>query len=88
MTQKRNRKRAKPEQHMADAETVAEELGKAESMDDFFDEEDIFARLVLAWIRPSRVVRYGGDAAGDDQREPFTCLQTLTLGPHGANEQK
>ena len=45
MTQKRSRKRAKPQQYMPDAETVAAELGKAKSMDDFFGKEGIFAKL-------------------------------------------
>ena len=45
MTQKRSRKRAKPQQYMPDAEIVAAELAKAESMDDFFGKEGIFAKL-------------------------------------------
>ena len=45
MTQEPNRKRANPQEHMPNAERVAEELAKAESMDDFFGAEGIFAKL-------------------------------------------
>jgi transposase-like protein len=45
MTEKKRRKRANPQQYMPDAEHVAHELGKAESMDDFFGKEGIFAKL-------------------------------------------
>lgn len=45
MTQKRGRKRANPQEHMPDAERVAAELAKAESMDDFFGKDGIFAKL-------------------------------------------
>jgi putative transposase len=45
MTQKRGRKRANPQAHMPDAERVAAELAKAESMDDFFGKDGIFAKL-------------------------------------------
>ena len=43
--EKRSRKRANPQDYMPDAETVAAELGKAQSMDDFFGKEGIFAKL-------------------------------------------
>ncbi len=36
MTQRKGRKRANPQEYMPDAEHVAAELAKAESMDDFF----------------------------------------------------
>jgi putative transposase len=39
------RKRANPQDYMPDAETVAEALSKAKSMDDFFGKEGIFAKL-------------------------------------------
>ena len=39
------RKRANPQNYMPDAETVAEALSKAQSMDDFFGKEGIFAKL-------------------------------------------
>ena len=42
---KESRQRANAQDYMPDAETVAQELGKAESMDDFFGKEGIFARL-------------------------------------------
>ena len=46
MTQKKpERKRANPQDYMPDAETVAAELGKAQSMDDFFGKDGIFAKL-------------------------------------------
>ena len=45
MTQKKSRKRANPQRYMPDAETVAAELSKAESMDDFFGKDGIFAKL-------------------------------------------
>ena len=46
MTEKKTeRKRANPQDYMPDAETVARELGKAQSMDDFFGKEGIFAKL-------------------------------------------
>jgi len=46
MTEKKaDRKRANPQDYMPDAETVAEELGKAQSMDDFFGKDGIFAKL-------------------------------------------
>ncbi len=45
MTQKKVRKRANPQEHMPDAEHVAAELAKAESMDDFFGKDGIFAKL-------------------------------------------
>jgi putative transposase len=45
MTQKKGRKRANPQEHMPDAEQVAAELAKAESMDDFFGKDGIFAKL-------------------------------------------
>ena len=46
MTRKKpERKRANPQDYLPDAETVAEELGKAQSMDDFFGKDGIFARL-------------------------------------------
>jgi putative transposase len=45
MTQKKGRKRANPQEHMPDAERVAAELAKAESMDDFFGKDGIFAKL-------------------------------------------
>jgi transposase-like protein len=45
MTEKQNRKRANPQDHMPDAEVVAAELAKAESMDDFFGKDGIFAKL-------------------------------------------
>ena len=45
MTQRKSRKRAKPQEFMPDAESVAAELAKAESMDDFFGKEGIFAKL-------------------------------------------
>ena len=43
--EKRKRKRANPQDYMPDPETVAKELGKAESMDDFFGKDGIFAKL-------------------------------------------
>jgi hypothetical protein len=45
MTEKKARKRANPQDYMPEAEEVARELAKAESMDDFFGKEGIFARL-------------------------------------------
>ena len=45
MTQRKGRKRANPQEYMPDAERVASELAKAESMDDFFGKDGIFARL-------------------------------------------
>jgi len=39
------RQRANPQDYMPDAETVAEALSKAQSMDDFFGKEGIFAKL-------------------------------------------
>ena len=45
MTQKKSRKRANPQEYIPDAERVAAELAKAESMDDFFGKEGIFAKL-------------------------------------------
>jgi transposase-like protein len=45
MSEKQNRKRANPQDHMPDAEVVAAELAKAESMDDFFGKDGIFAKL-------------------------------------------
>jgi putative transposase len=45
MAQKRGRKRANAQEYMPDAERVAAELAKAESMDDFFGKEGIFAKL-------------------------------------------
>jgi hypothetical protein len=45
MASKPNRKRANPQDFMPDAEEVAAELAKAQSMDDFFGKEGIFARL-------------------------------------------
>ena len=45
MTQKKGRKRANPQENMLDAEHVAAELAKAESMDDFFGKDGIFAKL-------------------------------------------
>ena len=45
MTQSKGRKRANPQEYMPDAEHVAAELAKAESMDDFFGKDGIFARL-------------------------------------------
>ena len=46
MTQKKaDRKRANPQDYMPDAKTVAEELGKAQTMDDFFGKDGIFAKL-------------------------------------------
>jgi transposase-like protein len=45
MTEKQKRKRANPQDHMPDAEVVAAELAKAESMDDFFGKDGIFAKL-------------------------------------------
>ncbi len=44
-SKKESRKLANPKDYMSDAETVAQELGKAESMDDFFGKDGIFARL-------------------------------------------
>jgi putative transposase len=45
MTEKKARKRANPQDYMPEAEEVVRELAKAESMDDFFGKEGIFARL-------------------------------------------
>jgi putative transposase len=45
MSSKSNRKRANPQDYMPSAEEVAAELAKAESMDDFFGKEGIFANL-------------------------------------------
>jgi len=45
MMEKKPRKRANPQDYMPEAEEVARELAKAESMDDFFGKEGIFARL-------------------------------------------
>ena len=45
MTQKQSRKRANPQEYMPDADRVAAELAKAESMDDFFGKDGIFAKL-------------------------------------------
>ena len=45
MTQNRNRKRANPQEYMPDADRVAAELAKAESMDDFFGKDGIFAKV-------------------------------------------
>ena len=41
MTQRKSRKRATPKEYMTDADSVAAELAKAESMDDFFGKEGI-----------------------------------------------
>jgi putative transposase len=45
MTETEPRKRANPQDYMPEAEEVARELAKAESMDDFFGRDGIFARL-------------------------------------------
>lgn len=46
MTEKKSkRQRANPQDYMPDPETVAVELGKAQSMDDFFGKDGIFAKL-------------------------------------------
>jgi transposase-like protein len=45
MSEKQKRKRANPQDHMPDAEVVAAELAKAESMDDFCGKDGIFAKL-------------------------------------------
>jgi hypothetical protein len=45
MTQKKSRRRANPQEYMPDAENVATELVNAESMDDFFGKDGIFAKL-------------------------------------------
>jgi transposase-like protein len=45
MTQKKRRKRANPQEYIPEAETVAAELAKAKSMDDFFGKDGIFAKL-------------------------------------------
>jgi transposase-like protein len=45
MSSKSSRKRANPQDYMPSAEEVAAELAKAESMDDFFGKEGIFANL-------------------------------------------
>ena len=45
MTEKKARKRANPQDYMPEAEEVVRELAKAESMDDFFGKEGLFARL-------------------------------------------
>jgi transposase-like protein len=44
------RKRANPQEHMPDAEHVAAELAKAESMDDFFGKDGIFAKLFASTL--------------------------------------
>jgi hypothetical protein len=50
MTEKQKRKRANPQDHMPDGEIVAAELAKAESMDDFFGKDGIFAKLFATTI--------------------------------------
>jgi transposase-like protein len=45
MSSKSSRKRANPQDYMPSAEEVAAELAKAESMDNFFGKEGIFANL-------------------------------------------
>jgi transposase-like protein len=45
MSSKSSRKRANPQEYMPSAEEVAAELGKAETMDDFFGKDGIFANL-------------------------------------------
>jgi putative transposase len=50
MTEKKARKRANPQDYMPEAEEVARELGKAESMDDFFGKDGIFARLFASTL--------------------------------------
>lgn len=45
MTEKQARKRANPQDYMPEAEDVARELAQAETMDDFFGRDGIFARL-------------------------------------------
>lgn len=45
MTEKQSRRRAIPHAHMPDAETVAAELAKVESMDDFFGEEGLYSLI-------------------------------------------
>ena len=47
MSSKPSRKRANPQDYMPDAEEVAAELAKAESMDDFFGKEGNFAKLFV-----------------------------------------
>ena len=47
---KGKRKRANPQDYIPDPETVAKELGKAESMDDFFDKDGIFAKLFASTL--------------------------------------
>jgi len=50
MTEKNKRKRAKPQDYMPEAEEVARELAKAETMDDFFGKDGIFARLFASTL--------------------------------------
>jgi len=50
MTDQNERKRANPQEYMPDAETVARELATAQSMDDFFGKEGIFAKLFATTI--------------------------------------
>ena len=45
MTETEPRKRANPQNYMPEAEEVARELAKAESMDDFFGRDGMFARM-------------------------------------------
>ena len=50
MSEKNTRKRAKPQDYMPEAEEVARELAKAETMDDFFGKDGIFARLFASTL--------------------------------------
>jgi hypothetical protein len=56
MTQKKRRKRANPQKYMPDPEHVASELGKAESMDDFFGKLNEIWDLHKILDTPSKAV--------------------------------
>lgn len=45
MTRRRSRKRVNWQDYMADSESMAAELAKVESMDDYFGKDGIFAKL-------------------------------------------
>ena len=70
MTQRKSRKRANPKEYMPDADSVAAELAKAESMDDFFGKEGIFAKPFANTLE--QMMDAKGRNSGNGRLKPLT----------------
>jgi hypothetical protein len=82
MTHKKNPEKEEDQRHLPDPEELARELAKAESIDDFYGKDGIFARMFSKTIEQMLEAAVHGD-----RQATYQALLAHPLGPEADNIQ-